>query len=279
MEPRYLYGIIGQPLEHSASPALHNWGFARTGWPAAYYRWPTPPAGLGDMLRACRALPIHGLSVTLPHKQAIMPLLDTLTPAAREVGAVNTLYWEEGRLVGHNTDLAGFLAPLRAMPALPDSALVLGAGGAARAVLAGLRTLGLGKVCVSARSPGKAHALARDFGVESVPWEERMRHDAGLLVNATPLGLHGELAGASPWPAFAGTGIAYDLVYNPLETRFLRDAQSAGWQTLDGLDMLVAQGVEQFRLWTGHTLEVTAARAVLLPHLAALATHGEAQKP
>lgn len=274
MEPRYLYGIIGHPLEHSLSPALHNWGFARTGWPAAYYRWPVPPAGLGEMIRACRALPIHGLSVTLPHKQAVMPLLDTLTPAAREVGAVNTLYWEEGRLVGHNTDLAGFLAPLRALSALPDSALVLGAGGAARAALAGLRALELGKVGVCARSPGKAQALARDFGVEFVPWEERAQHTARLLVNATPLGLHGELATASPWPAFAGRGIAYDLVYNPLETRFLRDAHAAGWQTLDGLDMLVAQGVEQFRLWTGHTLENAAARAALLPLLAPLAAPG-----
>lgn len=279
--PEHLYGIIGYPLGHSLSPLLHSWGFARTGWPGAYFAWPVPPADTADFIRAARLLPVHGASVTIPHKESVLPLLDSVSPRAARMGAVNTLFWRDGALCGENTDVHGFMAPLRARMtsacgdaakrAIFESALVLGAGGAARAVIAGLQELGVPRIHIANRHPGKAEILARHFGVETLPWEERAALGAQCVVNTTPLGMHGAHAEDSPFPVagFTGDGLAYDLVYNPLHTRFLRDARAAGWAVQDGLDMFAAQGVEQFRIWTGRALPVRDAREMLLQHLRA----------
>lgn len=254
--PQRLYGIIGHPLAQTLSPLLHNWGFARLGLPASYLAFPTPPGRLGEVMAAVRALPVSGLSVTIPHKEALLPLLDEVTDLARSVGAVNTLFWREGRLVGHNTDVEGFTAPLRVLAgagASLDSALVLGAGGAARAVMAGLAELGAGRVYVANRDPDRARSLAEEWGAQAVPWQERAGVDARLVVNSTPMGMAGKAPDLSPIPPeFWRPGrIAYDLVYNPLRTLFLRQAEAGGAQTVDGLAMFAAQGAAQFRLWTG----------------------------
>lgn len=267
--PEKLYGIIGHPLAQTLSPLLHNWGFAHLGIKAAYMAFPTPPSGLADFVRAVRTLPVQGLSVTIPHKEPVMALLDGVTDLARRVGAVNTLFWRESGLWGHNTDVEGFTAPLRAL--LPqartpvDSALVLGAGGAAKAVLAGLCGLGVTEVTVVNRNRARADTLAQTFGAASAPWEERGRIAATLVVNTTPVGMKGKAEGHSPMPAsFWHRGhIAYDLVYNPRETVFLSQARQAGATCADGLAMFAAQGAAQFALWTGLELPLAPALRLL----------------
>lgn len=288
--PTELYGIIGYPLGHSQSPRVHNEAFRAAQLPKVYLAWPTPPEALPALVDAVRALPIAGLSVTIPHKENIIPLLDAITPAAQEVGAVNTLFWRDGALCGHNTDKEGFMAPLRALGLGTQgqrqeqeqgqeleqgkTALVLGAGGAARAVLAGLQALGYTKIVLTNHNMPKAMALAHAFQVQVVPWEERASIAADIIVNATPLGMRGDREDQSPYPAAAfhalakskkrGQGLAYDLVYTPLHTRFLTEARAAGWDIQDGLSMFVAQANEQFRLWTGQSLDVQDIREILL---------------
>ena len=211
----HCYGVIGSPLTQSLSPALYAWGFARSGHPGAYFAWEKNKPDLPGFFAAMRSLPIAGLSVTIPHKQAVIPFLDKLTPRAQAVGAVNMVYWQEGSLVGDNTDVVGFLAPLLkirdAGKKLPPSALLLGAGGAGRAALTGLRELGLAEVWVAARNAAKAEALARDFGCRPLAWEDREQALAKLgpvlIINATPLGMTGTFAGQSPLPGLGSVPV------------------------------------------------------------------------
>ena len=263
------FGIIGWPLGHTMSPTLHNWGFGELGLDALYEAWPLEPNDLPAFIDRVRKTPIEGLSVTIPHKQAIMPLLDAVSERARKVGAVNTLYWAGGKLCGENTDVIGVVAPLRSLDPLPRSAVVLGAGGAARAAVAGFLELGIPRVAVSNRTLAKAEALAADFNVECVAWEARMDAPWEMICNTTPLGMAGSLADASPWDAdrFAPGCVAYDIVYNPLETRFLAEAGAAGRRTVSGLEMFLHQGLAQFRLWTGLDMDEAGARRLLLSAL------------
>lgn len=263
--PERVFGIIGHPLGHTLSPLLHNWGFARMGVKAAYVAFPTPPERLGAFIQAVRTLPISGLSVTIPHKEAVIPLLDSVSPLSVQTGAVNTLVWEDHSLVGHNTDVAGFVSPLLEREHVPASALVLGAGGAAKAVLAGLRDIGVRDITVANRNFKRAAALAGQFGANAVEWERRDRVDAHLAVNATPMGMAGKTREESPLPEKYWTPghLAYDLVYNPRETVFLRQARQAGSATIDGLRMFAAQGAAQFKLWTGLDLPMDETRELL----------------
>lgn len=271
--PQQLYGIIGYPLGHSQSPRVHNTAFQAQKLAKVYLAWPTTPEHLPDFMSAVRALPIAGLSVTIPHKESIIPLLDAITPAAGLVGAVNTVFWQDGALCGHNTDLAGFMAPLHGKKL--SSALVLGAGGAARAVLAGLQALGCANIVLTNRTLATAMALAHAFQGEIklnvVPWEERIQVRADIIINATPLGMLGENVTQTPYPAAAFAkgerGLAYDLVYNPLHTRFLQEAAATGWAVQDGLYMFVAQADEQFTLWTQQPLDRSATRKLVLESL------------
>lgn len=265
MIPERLYGVLGHPVAHSLSPALHNWALRELSIPAAYMAFDVAPENLPEFLRAVRALPVAGLSVTIPHKVAVMQALDGVSGLARRVGAVNTLYWDGKRLLGENTDIAGFLEPLRDLGRIPGSALVLGAGGAARAVLAGLLDLGVPRIALSNRTPDKAQALAAEFGVDLAPWEQRQDASAELVVNTTPLGMAGERQDLSPWAdlCLSPTQTAYDLVYNPQKTKFLADAESMGCRTIDGLTMFVAQARAQLRLWTGRDFPALPARRLL----------------
>jgi shikimate dehydrogenase len=277
------------PLAQSLSPALYAWGFARSSHPGVYLAWEKSAEDLPGFFAAMRSLPIAGLSVTIPHKQAVIPFLDELTPRAQAVGAVNLVYWQEGGLVGDNTDVAGFLAPLLKLrdagKKLPPRAVLLGAGGAGRAVLAGLREfgeeLGLAEVWVAARSAAKAEALVQDFDCQSLDWEDREQALTNLgptlIINATPLGMAGSNAGQSPLPGLAQTGLSscpnasgsdawfiYDIVYNPMHTPLLTAGQERGMTCIDGLDFFVAQAKEQFRIWTGAELPGRETRALLL---------------
>lgn len=251
-----LYGIIGHPLGHTMSPALHNSGFNKFSLDAVYMAFPTPPEKLSEFMDNFRKLPMYGASVTIPHKEAVMEYLDSITPRAQKVGAVNTLYWENDLLVGDNTDVLGFMQPLTTRENKGSKALVLGAGGAAKAVLAGLQELGVEDITICNRSPERADKLAEQFAVTAIDWESRGTADTDLIINTTPIGMAGEHVEKTPYEAdmFKETGVAYDLVYNPLETAFLRTAAAAGWETIDGLHMFAAQGAEQFRLWTDKTL-------------------------
>ena len=245
-----LFGIVGYPLAQTMSPMLHNWGFAKAHVPGVYMTWPTAPEKLADFFIAVRTLPIRGGSITLPHKVPAMSLLDKVTDRAKRVGAVNAFYWEGGTLWGENTDVTGFMAPLKGRKF--KNALVLGAGGACRAVLAGLQELGVPEIFIANRTASKAEALAGDFGITRVDWEERASVGAELVVNSTSQGMKGDYVNDTAFPGegFKGKGLAYDIVYNPMQTRFMKEAAEAGWETQGGLAMFVEQAREAFRLWT-----------------------------
>ena len=265
------YGIIGYPLAQTLSPLVHNWGFRRFGLDGdnVYEAWPTPPEDLAAFMTRFRATPILGLSVTLPHKTAILEHVDVVTDLGQAVGAANTLFWRNGSLWADNTDVEGFCRPLVMRKINATAALVLGCGGAARAALVGLKRLGVPRVAVTGRTAAKAAALAREFGLEQVAWENRAGFPATLLVNATPMGMVGKFEGVSPYPAEALQPhcTAYDLVYNPYATRFAREAAAAGAAVVPGMEMFLYQAVEQFRLWTGRVLPDDELRQVLMEAL------------
>lgn len=279
-----LFGVLGFPLGQSLSPFLHAWAFAQHDIAASYTTWETRPENLSSFMRTFRETPFGGASVTIPHKETIVSLLDGVTETAKTVGAVNTLYWDKGRLLGHNTDMDGFLAPLGG-GALPAMCLVLGAGGAARAVLAGLASLRAPRVIIAARGQAKAEHLAASFApafadITVMPWDRRagVLEDAASawVINTTPMGMRGKAEGESALPdsAFGLVRapehcLAYDLVYNPLETPFLAMAGAAGWTCRDGLAMFTAQAAAQFILWTGKTMDTQRAGTLLQERLGA----------
>ncbi|MYL82481.1 shikimate dehydrogenase [Desulfovibrio aerotolerans] len=273
------FGIIGHPLGHTLSPLVHNWGFSRFDLDARYRPWPTLPEDLPAFMARFRETPIEGLSVTIPHKTAVMAYVDEITDLGRSVGAVNTLYWRDGRLWADNTDVEGFSRPLLVRGIAPKKALVLGAGGAARAVVAGLVRLGVAEVGVTGRSLDKGQALATEFGVAAVPWDDRGGYGADLLANATPIGMAGRFEGVSPFPAEALTTgtVVYDLVYNPHDTRLVLDGVAAGACVVPGIEMFLYQAVEQFRLWTGLTLPDDELRPLIMEALYGNDSPGETE--
>ncbi|MFA6508290.1 MAG: shikimate dehydrogenase [Treponemataceae bacterium] len=266
-EPTRVYGIIGYPLSHTLSPLLHTTAFRESDIPAVLVPWPLESNRLPAFVGAVRLLRIRGVCVTIPHKERILPLLDRVSDRAKAVGAVNLLYWDGDTLCGDNTDVPGFVAPLREGFPVPGarSALVLGAGGASRAVIAGLKSIGYDRVSIANRTEETARHLASEFGLEVCPWDTRGEVDADLVVNTTPLGMKGKAEDETPYPAGAFAGrkrVAYDIVYTPLRTRFLREAEDAGWRTISGLGMFIAQADYQFRAWTGLPLPDAAKAAV-----------------
>lgn len=251
-------GIIGSPIAHSASPAMHNRAFAELGLDCVYLPFEVEDLTQffdGFVRPATRELDwnLRGFSVTIPHKSAVIPLLDEVNESASEVGAVNTVVVDEGRLIGYNTDVQGAMEPLERICALKgESCGVIGAGGAARAVIYGLLKRGA-RVNVFARNPPAAHSISESFDVAVSPIESLASSDVRVVINTTPVGMRGHSEGSSPVPleALRGRLIVYDLVYNPLETQLLIDARAAGCRTVSGLEMLIAQAALQFELWTG----------------------------
>lgn len=254
-----VFGLMGLPVSHSVSPRMHNAAFAATETNAVYVPFEVHDvdAFLKRMIHPrTRELNwnIGGLSVTAPHKFAVMAGLDWIEPAAREIGAVNTIVIAGDELHGYNTDGQGFIKPL--VQALGDlrgaRCAVIGAGGSASATLWSLKRAGV-KATVLARETTKASAVAKRFDVEWQPLQNASFAGFDLVVNATPLGTAGKFETEAPATAqqLRGARMAYDLVYNPVETKFLREARAAGCKTLGGLAMLVGQAAEQFRLWTG----------------------------
>lgn len=243
-----IYGVLGAPIGHSVSPAMHNAGFRALGMDAVYL--PLEAESADDFAAFARAVNLRGASVTAPFKEAVAESTSIRDDVSSAVGAVNTLRIDGGRWVGCNTDVAGFLAPLAGRLRLAGArATILGAGGAARAAAYALRRAGA-IVTVCARRPERAAEVARAARVASAPLPPG-RGSWDLLVNTTPVGTFPDVE-ASPLPEGPFDGqIVYDMVYNPAPTRLLADAASAGCETIGGLAMLVAQAEEQFAWWTG----------------------------
>jgi shikimate dehydrogenase len=251
--------LIGHPVGHSVSPQMHNAAFNALGLNYVYLAFDIPPEMLVDAVRGLRALCAAGFNVTIPHKVAVMKLLDELDPSAERTGAVNTVVNNHGALRGYNTDLHGIRRVLegRDLP-LSMPALVIGAGGAARAAVAALTDLGFRRILIANRTLERGLALvelARSLGTsaEALDLEEgRWRAiECGVVVNATPIGMYPD-TGVTPLVAeeMRRGMIILDLVYNPPRTRLLEEAEKAGAVPISGLDVLVYQGAEAFRLWT-----------------------------
>ncbi|ABA89431.1 shikimate 5-dehydrogenase [Syntrophotalea carbinolica DSM 2380] len=262
-----LYGIVGYPLGHSLSPLLHNTAFQDLDLPGVLLPMDTEPEKLTTFIDAVRLLNIRGCCVTIPHKQAIIPLLDKVTDRVKALGACNLIYWDGDALCGDNTDVLGFMSPLQADPPAPEmkKVLLMGAGGAARAAAAGLKTLGFDDITVTDIVDDLPAALAETFDLKVVPWEERTSVPADIVVNATPLGMKHKYEDETGYPAeaFAGRkGIAYDIVYTPFVTRFQREAAAAGWRTIAGREMFISQADAQFKTWTEKNLPEVAKQAV-----------------
>jgi shikimate dehydrogenase len=286
-----LVTLLGHPISHSLSPIIHNAAFRAQGVNMVYLCLSVPPEGVVETLAGLRAARFVGSNVTIPHKQRVLEAVDDVTDRARAVGAVNTIVCrqaDDGKtpaLLGDNTDVAGFLAPLAGdlgrLEGMP--ALVFGAGGAARAVIyALLRDTGVSRVWIVARDPAKAERLAVEFATYDrrgaltvLPPAEASAavRESQLLVNTTPLGMQPD-TGSSPWEVgedFHAGQRVYDLVYNPRETRFLREASARGAKTLGGLPMLIEQAAASYIQWTGLDMPREAVREALagvVPHLA-----------
>lgn len=252
--------LIGHPISHSVSPQMHNAAFKALGLNYVYLAFDVPPEMLADAIGGLRALGAAGFNITIPHKVAVMKLLDELDHSAEKTGAVNTVVNFHGALRGYNTDLHGIRRALegRSLP-LSMPALVIGAGGAARAAVAALIDLGFRKILIANRTLEKGLALAeiaRSLGAsaEVLDLEEggRRAAECGVVINATPIGMYPHI-GATPLVAeeMRRGAIILDLVYNPPRTRLLEEAERAGAIPISGLDVLVYQGAEAFRLWTG----------------------------
>jgi 3-dehydroquinate dehydratase/shikimate dehydrogenase len=246
-EATAVYGLVGAPVAHSVSPAMHNAAFAAAGLNAVYL--PFPAVGAKDFVRFGKALGVKGASVTVPFKVALFEDVDEVYAVARRVGAINTIRVTDGRWIGGNTDVSAFLDALRNRAPLANTrAAVLGAGGAARAVAIALASSG-GVVRIHARNREQAEEVAALASAAAGPWPPEPG-SWDLLVNCTPVGMHPRVD-ATPLAAAQLTGrCVYDLIYNPPMTRLMRDAQTAGCQIIGGLEMLVAQAHEQFQWWT-----------------------------
>ena len=252
-----LYGVVGHPIGHTLGPTMHNAALAASGLNAVYLAFDVQD--VEGLVRGMRAFGIRGMSVTIPHKSAVIPFLDQVDELAREIGAVNTISNKEGCLIGYNTDAMGALLALEAKTLVSGKrCLIVGAGGAARAIGFMLRGKGV-PLRIANRSSERGAALARDLGCSFVPLSDVEQTNADLLINTTSVGMspHTE---ESPVPdRILREGMTVmDIVYNPLETRLLRTANQRGCVTVDGLGMFIHQGAEQFRLWTGREAPVDA---------------------
>ncbi|MEE8541976.1 MAG: shikimate dehydrogenase [Desulfobacterales bacterium] len=245
-----LYGVIGSPIVHSLSPAMHNAAFAAIGRNAVYLAFEAKD--IIGCVRGMKALGVNGLSVTIPHKTSILPLLDEIDEMAQQIGAVNTIVNVDGRLSGYNTDAFGALKALKEKTALPGkTCLLIGAGGAARAVGFALQAHGVHLFIVN-RSKKRGLRLAHHLGVEFVPLQDIETVPTDLLIQTTPIGMYpGADQSLVPLGALKEGMVVMDVIYNPVETRLLAEASSRGCATISGLTMFVHQGAEQFRLWTG----------------------------
>jgi shikimate dehydrogenase len=266
-----IYGVIGHPIAHTASPAMHDAAFAALGLNARYVAFDVAPEAVGDAVRGMRALGVRGLNVTVPHKQAVMPFLDEIADDAAIIDAVNVIHNTDGRLVGHNTDAVGLLRSLEeaGMGMKGADVALLGAGGAARAVVRAARLARARSVTIINRTLSKAEALAAAFSSDampvSAPGPGNPAFDSGvknakIIVNATSLGMMESDAAPLNFELLDTGHCVIDIIYNPWETALLRAARESGARTLNGFGMLVHQAAESFHIWTGRPAPIEAMR-------------------
>lgn len=269
--------VIGWPVEHSLSPVIHGYWLRHYGIAGSYEKLLVSPDELSSVLSRLQNRGLVGANVTIPHKIAALQAVDRVTAVAERIGAVNTLYFDSGALVGDNSDAEGFAENLRANAAtwLPASgpAVVLGAGGAARAVVVALLDAGVPELRLLNRTRSRAEALAKDFGERLVvgDWQERdaSLRGAALLVNTTSLGMVGQPPLALRLDALPLAAVVNDIVYKPLETNLLAQARARGNKAVDGLGMLLYQARPGFHRWFGRLPAVTEAlRAEVLGAMA-----------
>ncbi len=266
-------GVLGWPLTYTLSPIIHNAAFRNVGLDWVYLQWPVPPEELDDAVAGLRALGAMGASVTMPHKEEIVKLLDGLSGDARTLGAVNTIQRLGDRLIGHNTDVDGFRAFLEEDAGVDlegKSCLVLGAGGAARAVVKALGDLGAAGIAIAARTPQRAEEVTAQVGHSDTrvcDWDEAGAEAevADVIVNATPVGMRE--GDPLPGTSFNSGQLVVDLVYDPPSTEMVERARSGGADAWGGLGMLVHQAAAAFRIWTGQdppleTMSAAALRAI-----------------
>ena len=278
-------GVIGTPLGHTVSPAMFKAAFDAAGIDAAYEAWDTAPDVLEGRVNSLRGGDFFGANVTIPHKQAVLPFLDETSETAARAGAVNTIVHTDGKLIGHNTDVAGFARSLRedaGFDAKGKRTMILGAGGASRAVALALVQAGASVIFVIGRQPRKTEGVVLAMkpltpSGTTISWAYwgdgsflRSLKEADLIVNCTPIGVAGSAtAGQSPVPAdlIEKRTTVFDLVYNPAETPLTLAAKSRGAKAVTGLGMLVYQAAESFKLWTAKDADTAAmfaaARAAL----------------
>ena len=269
-----IFGIFGHPVEHTFSPGMHNAGFKQLKLNACYVPFPVHPDNLETAIKAVVPLHLRGLNITVPHKERVIPFLDELSREAALIGAVNTIEIKEGRLIGHNTDGRGFLRSLKEQARFNPRGktfLCLGSGGAARAVGFSLALAGASRIYFFDPDSPKASMLARDIsaktgvGVQPIAAENRSScaAESDCVINATPLGLRRN----DPLPLdgrlIASRHLVCDLVYNPAVTPFLRTAMTRKAKTLQGLGMLLFQGVIAFEIWTRKKAPVEVMRRAL----------------
>jgi len=255
-----LYGVIGSPVRHSLSPMLHNGVFKKLARNAVYLAFEVK--NLEEALRGIRGLGVKGMSVTTPFKTDVIPFLDKIEGLAKKIGAVNTIVNRGGRLIGYNTDCEGALGALEEEVNLRGKKVVLlGAGGAARAIGFGLKGKGC-QLIISSGSKKRGEGLSKELGCDYLPTSSLSRMKAGdleadVVINATTLGMvprDGETPIARK--LLKEGMMVMDIVYQPLQTRFLREAREKGCLTVNGLEMFIRQGVAQLEIWTGRRLEI-----------------------
>lgn len=247
-------GLIGNPVEHSRSPKMHNGAFAALGLGHTYELWQTEDDAVAARVASIRDEGIGGANVTVPHKQAVMPYLDEISEAARRIGAVNTIIPQGDRLIGDNTDAYGFAASIaeKYPEFVPDRAVVLGAGGASRAVIVALQQMGASEVLIANRTRARADDLAAELGAAAVDWEALadVLLTSNIIVNTTSLGWHDEIViPAETLGLLPANALVMDLTYR--DTPFLQAGEEHGLLTLNGLGMLIHQGARSFELWFG----------------------------
>ena len=261
LQHRQLFGVIGDPVSHSLSPTMHEFFMRTFHLNGCYHACRVRAHELRDAIRGAQALGFVGLNVTVPHKTATLELIDEIDEVAEQIGAVNTLHFTGGRIKGYNTDAPGFLQSLQHEHiSLKDRhVFILGAGGAARAVAFAARQAGAARLQIFNRTPARAEKLALEVHGEPAAMEEiMMLPEQSVIVNATTVGMMPDTE-RSPLPEelFFANLIYVDLVYNPVQTRFLYFARKAGARAIDGLGMLIFQGIRALEIWTGRVLDIS----------------------
>ncbi|MDM8538435.1 shikimate dehydrogenase [Desulfobacterales bacterium HSG17] len=250
-----LYCVFGNPVSHSLSPLMHNSAFNHTGQNSVYLAFKIEDIEAG--ISAIRTFNVKGISITIPHKVSIIPYIDELDPAARKIGAVNTVVNRDGKLWGYNSDCLGAVAALEDKTAIAGKkTAIVGAGGAARAIGFGVQEKG-GKIIILNRSADKGRLLAKDLNAQFCPLEDFNSAEYDILINTTPVGMTPNTNSMPIKPSSLKSDMivpgmtVMDIIYNPLETKLIKHAAACGCKTIDGLSMFVYQGAFQFELWTG----------------------------